>query len=134
MSEMALTAEHVIVIGRGRLIADMAMTDLIAQASANVVIVRSPQDDQLAAALTGPGVTVDRVGPGLLEVTGLPAAHIGDRARDLGIAIHELSPQQASLEQAFIAMTRDDVEFHTQTLPPGSPSTDHPSATTGSRA
>jgi ABC-2 type transport system ATP-binding protein len=113
MSEMALTAEHVIVIGRGRLIADIAMSDLIAQASANVVTVRSPQDSELAAALSGPDITVHSVGPGLLEVTGLSAAQIGDRARDLGIALHELSPQQASLEQAFIAMTRDDVEFQT---------------------
>jgi ABC-2 type transport system ATP-binding protein len=113
MSEMALTAEHVIVIGRGRLIADIAMSDLISQASANVVTVRSPQDGELGVALSGPDVTVNRVAPGLLEVIGLSAAQIGDRARDLGIALHELSPQQASLEQAFIAMTRDDVEFQT---------------------
>jgi ABC-2 type transport system ATP-binding protein len=113
MSEMALTAEHVIVIGRGRLIADMPMAELIAQASTNVVTVRSPQAGDLAAALAGPDVSVEGVGAGMLEVTGLSAAQIGDRARDLGIALHELSPQQASLEQAFMAMTRDEIEFHT---------------------
>ncbi len=120
MSEMALTADHVIVIGRGRMIADMAMADLIAQASANVVSVRSPQAEELASALAGPDVTVTRVAPGQLEITGLNAARIGDEARDLGIALHELSPQQASLEQAFIAMTRDDVEFHTHAAEDGS--------------
>jgi ABC-2 type transport system ATP-binding protein len=112
MSEMALTAEHVIVIGRGRLMADMPMADLIAQASTNVVTVRSPQADELAGALAGPDVTVTRAGAGLLEVSGLSASQIGDRARDLGIALHELTPHQASLEEAFMEMTRDEVEFH----------------------
>jgi ABC-2 type transport system ATP-binding protein len=112
MSEMALTAEHVIVIGRGRLMADMAMADLIAQASTNVVTVRSPRADELAGALAGPDVTVTRAGAGLLEVSGLSASQIGDRARDLGIALHELTPHQASLEEAFMEMTRDEVEFH----------------------
>jgi ABC-2 type transport system ATP-binding protein len=112
MSEMALTAEHVIVIGRGRLVADMAMSDLIAQASSNVVTVRTPGADDLAAALAGPDVTVARTGPDLLEVTGLSAPQVGEHARVLGIALHELTPQQASLEEAFMEMTRDAVEYH----------------------
>ncbi len=111
MSEMALTAEHVIVVGRGRLMADMPMADLIAQASTNVVTVRSPQAGDLARALAAPDVTIDPVDGGL-EVAGLSAAQIGDAARDLGISLHELTPQQASLEEAFMDMTRGEVEFH----------------------
>jgi ABC-2 type transport system ATP-binding protein len=113
MSEMALTAEHVIVVGRGRLMADMPMADLIAQASANVVSVRSPRAGDLAAALAAPAVSVVGIDGGL-EVTGLTAAQIGDRARDLGIALHELTPKQASLEEAFMDMTHDEIEFHTR--------------------
>lgn len=112
MSEMAQTAEHVIVVGRGRLMADMSMSELIAQASTNVVTVRSPQTSDLAAALAGPDVSIIGMDGGI-EVTGLTAAQIGDRARDLGIAVHELTPKQASLEEAFMDMTRDEVEFHT---------------------
>lgn len=115
MSEMALTAEHVIVVGRGRLMADMPMADLIAQASTNVVTVRSPQARELAQALAGPDVVVATTERELLEVTGLTAAQIGDRARDLGIALHELAPQRASLEEAFMDMTRDEIEFHAGT-------------------
>jgi ABC-2 type transport system ATP-binding protein len=112
MSEMALTAEHVIVVGRGRLMADMPMADLIAQSSTNVVTVRSPQASELAQALVAPDVTITPVDGGI-TVTGLTAAQIGDTARDRGIALHELTPQQASLEEAFMDMTRDEVEFHT---------------------
>ena len=112
MSEMALTAEHVIVVGRGRLMADMPMADLIARASTNIVTVRTPQSAELAAGLAGPDVVVSSTERGLLEVTGLSAAQIGERARDLGVALHELAPQQASLEEAFMDMTRDEVEFH----------------------
>jgi ABC-2 type transport system ATP-binding protein len=115
MSEMALTAEHVIVVGRGRLMADMPMAQLIAQASANVVVVRSPQATALAKALAGPDVVVSSTEKDLLEVTGLTAAQIGDEARDLGISLHELAPKQASLEEAFMEMTRDEVEFHAAT-------------------
>ncbi len=112
MSEMALTAEHVIVVGRGRLIADMPMADLIAQASSNAVMVRSPGSTELAMALGGADITVTRTGPDTLEVTGLNAAQIGDAARDLGISLHGLTTQQASLEEAFMEMTRDEVEYH----------------------
>jgi ABC-2 type transport system ATP-binding protein len=118
MSEMALTAEHVIVVGRGRLMADMAMSDLIAQASTNVVSVRSPEAGQLAAALAAPDVSVVGIDGGI-EVTGLTAAQIGERARDLGIALHELTPRQASLEEAFMDMTREEIEFHASAESPG---------------
>ena len=75
--------------------------------------VRTPDADVLAAALAGPDVTVASAGPDLLEVTGLTAPQIGEHAQALGIALHELTPQQASLEEAFMEMTRDAVEYHT---------------------
>jgi ABC-2 type transport system ATP-binding protein len=115
MSEMAVTADHVIVVGRGRLMADMPMSELIAQASSSAVLVRSPQAVALAAALAGPDVATSLTTPQTLEVTGLTAAQVGDRARDLGIGLHGLAPKQASLEQAFMEMTRDEVEYQATT-------------------
>jgi ABC-2 type transport system ATP-binding protein len=112
MSEMALTAEHVIVVGRGRLIADMSVEELTHGASVNTVLVRTPDAAQLRAALAAPDVTVSSSEGDVLEVTGLTAAQIGDTARDLHLALHELTPQRASLEEAFMTMTRDDVEYH----------------------
>jgi ABC-2 type transport system ATP-binding protein len=111
MAEMAQTAEHLIVIGRGRLIADTSVDEFVRRASRNVVRVRSPQALLLAEALAGPDVTVTAVEPGILEVEGVDAAAIGDVALARHIAIHELTPQQASLEEAFMELTRDDVEF-----------------------
>jgi ABC-2 type transport system ATP-binding protein len=111
MSEMALTADHLIVIGRGKVIADTSTEDFVRQASGNIVRVRSPQATQLVELLAGPEVTVTQVEPGLLDVQGLKAAQIGDLAVANSIAIHELTPQEASLEDAFMDLTRDDVEF-----------------------
>jgi ABC-2 type transport system ATP-binding protein len=113
MSEMALTAEHLIVIGRGRLIADMPMAEFVDRASSDHVFVRSPQADQLRHLLTGPGVIVTSAAAGQLDVVGLTSDHIGDVAAAYAIAVHELTPQQASLEEAFMALTRDAVEYHT---------------------
>lgn len=115
MSEMALTADHVIVVGRGRLMADMPMAELIATASGNTVLVRTPDVAQLTAALTRPDVTVKAVGPDVVEVEGLTSAQIGDTAHALGVRLHELTPKQASLEEAFMDMTRDEVEYHAGT-------------------
>jgi ABC-2 type transport system ATP-binding protein len=128
MSEMALTAEHVIVVGRGRLMADMPMAELIAQASSSRVVVRSPNAAALTGALAAPDVHVSRTDPETIEVSGLTAAQIGDRAHGLGIRLHGLAPQQASLEEAFMEMTRDEVEFHATT--PTTPTT--PTAPTSS--
>ncbi len=111
MSEMALTADHLIVIGRGRLIADVPVGEFIAGASRNVVRVRSPQASELRELLTGPDVTVASVEAGALEVTGLTAAQIGDIAADHNVRLHELTQQQASLEEAFMELTRGDVEY-----------------------
>jgi ABC-2 type transport system ATP-binding protein len=111
MSEMSLTADHLIVIGRGRKIADMSTEDFIKQASGGLVLVRTPQAAELEALLSGPDVTVSADGPGLLEVRGLSATQIGEAAAENRIVLHELTPQQASLEEAFMTLTRDDVEF-----------------------
>jgi ABC-2 type transport system ATP-binding protein len=111
MSEMALTADHLIVVGRGRLLADMAMDAFIAQASPALVRVRSPHATELRELLLGDGVTVRRDGPGVLEVAGLATEAIGERAAAEGLTLHELSTHQASLEAAFMEMTRDSVEY-----------------------
>ena len=118
MSEMALTADHLIVIGRGKKIADTSTAEFLSQASGNVVRVRSPQATELEALLVGPDVSVTAVEPGLLEVHGLTATQIGDAAVARGFAIHELTPQQASLEEAFMNLTREDVEFKAGELEP----------------
>jgi len=116
MSEMSLTADHLIVIGRGRVIADTSTEDFVRQASGNVVRVRSPEAARLVGLLAGPDVTFTELGPGLLDVQGLKAEQIGDVAAGNGIAIHELTPQQASLEDAFMDLTREDVEFKAHEL------------------
>ena len=116
MSEMALTAEHLIVVGRGRVIADTTMEQFVRQASRDIVQVRSPEATRLRELLLGEGVSVTTSQPGLLEVSGLAAAAIGDAAAAAGIALHELTPLQASLEEAFMELTRDEVEY-AATLP-----------------
>ncbi|MGN9808989.1 ABC transporter ATP-binding protein [Micromonospora sp. BQ11] len=111
MSEMAMTAEHLIVVGRGRLIADVSVAEFVAQAAHDTVRVRSPQATALRDLLVGPDVTVTGGEPGLLEVTGLTREQIGDRAAAAGLTLHELSSQQTSLEEAFMTLTRDAVEY-----------------------
>ncbi|GAA2195064.1 ABC transporter ATP-binding protein [Micromonospora lupini] len=111
MSEMALTADHLIVIGRGRLIADVPVAAFVAQAAHDTVRVRSPQAAELRDLLVGPDVTVSGGEPGLLEVSGLTLQQIGDRAAAAGLTLHELSAQQTSLEEAFMTLTRDAVEY-----------------------
>jgi ABC-2 type transport system ATP-binding protein len=113
MSEMALTADHLIVVGRGRVIADTTTQEFLQQASGNVVLVRSPQAEELRGHVLGPDVTVVALEPGLIEVHGLTAQQIGEAAARYRIVLHELTPQQASLEEAFMDLTRDDVEFKT---------------------
>jgi ABC-2 type transport system ATP-binding protein len=116
MSEMALTAEHLIVVGRGRLMADTTVADFVAQASGTVVLVRSPNASELRDLLVGPDVTVTSVAAGQLEVHGLSAEQIGDVAWEHRLRIHELATQSASLEEAFMEMTRDAVEYHAHTV------------------
>jgi ABC-2 type transport system ATP-binding protein len=111
MTEMALTADHLIVIGRGKLIADTSVDDFVARASQKVVVVRSPELERLRVELSGPGITFADAERGALEVHGLTPEQVGDAAAAAGIALHELSPQQASLEEAFMNLTRDELEF-----------------------
>jgi ABC-2 type transport system ATP-binding protein len=111
MSEMALTAEHLIVIGRGKLIADTSVADFLAGASKQLVHVRTPQDAQLREIVAGLGGTVTDVEGGLLEVSGLTAEEIGEAAAAQKIVLHELTPHQASLEEAFMDLTRGELEF-----------------------
>jgi ABC-2 type transport system ATP-binding protein len=124
MSEMALTADHLVVIGRGRLIAEQPVAEFIAQSSGQHVLVRTPQPERLAAALVEAGAGIEPRPDGAMEVSGLDGPRIGDLAASLGIAVHELTPQTASLEEAFMELTRDSVEFHGEgdplTVPAGS--------------
>jgi ABC-2 type transport system ATP-binding protein len=112
MSEMALTADHLIVIGRGRLIADLSVEEFLRGAKGNAVLVRSPQSSELAQVLAGPDVTVETRADGALQVSGLTAEQVGEAAAARSIVLHELTPVRASLEEAFMDVTRDDVEFH----------------------
>jgi ABC-2 type transport system ATP-binding protein len=111
MSEMALTAERLIVIGRGRLIADTTVAEFTSRASDGRVLVRSPQATELAAVLVGPGVRIEAVGPGELAVRGLSAERIGTTACDHRIVVHQLSVAEVSLEEAFMALTASAVEY-----------------------
>jgi ABC-2 type transport system ATP-binding protein len=115
MTEMALTADHLIVIGRGRLIADVSVEEFIRRHSKRIVVVRSPQTTELAELIAGPDVTTEAIEPGLLEIEGLTAEQIGTTAADNAIVLYELAPRQASLEEAFMVLTRDEVEFHAST-------------------
>ena len=119
MSELALTAEHVIVVGQGRLIADASVAELRAGAAASAVRVRSPEASQLRRVLAGPGISVTEPDAGVLVVRGLDPARIGALARAHHLAIHELATEQASLEEAFMQMTAGAVEYRA-TTPEGS--------------
>ncbi|HEX3786011.1 MAG TPA: ATP-binding cassette domain-containing protein [Pseudonocardiaceae bacterium] len=112
MSEMALTAEHLVVIGRGKLIADVSVAEFTSSASRNLVRVRTPQATQLRDLLVGPDVSVTAVEPGLIEVSGLDSEAIGKLACAHAVPLIELTPIQASLEEAFMELTQDAVEYH----------------------
>ncbi|MHB9759820.1 ATP-binding cassette domain-containing protein [Streptomyces sp. BYX5S] len=111
MSEMALTADHLVVIGRGRLLADTTVDAFVRQAGAGAVKVVTPEGGRLAALLSGPDVTVTTEGSGTLLVRGADTEHIARIAAEHAIPVHELTPQAASLEQAFMDLTRDSVEY-----------------------
>jgi len=116
MSEMALTAEHLIIIGRGRLIADTTVEEVISGASGSRVRVRSPRAVELATALSNAGAAVDPPGePDVLHVNGWTAAQVGDLAATAGLALHELVEERASLEEAFMELTGDSVQYHGHT-------------------
>ncbi len=116
MSEMALTADHLVVIGRGQLMADMSVRDFINTHSASFARVRVPDGEQgqrakLTAALTEHGGQVQPEDDGALRVAGLPLPRISDLAHDAGVRLWELSPHEASLEEAYMRMTQGAVDF-----------------------
>ncbi len=114
MNEMALTAQHLIIIGKGRLIADTSTAEFIRTRSRSVVWVRTTHPDALAALLSGPDVEVSYDPGGALTVSGLTTDQIGAAAGAAGITLLELATQRASLEEAFIDPTRDAVEYRAE--------------------
>ena len=119
MSEMALTADHVIVVGQGRLLRDQSMASFIADASTDVVRVRSPHADRLRALLEAEGTVVRGAGDGALEVEGRTSDQIGTTAAEHAITLYELTTQGASLEEAYMALTADSLDFRTPDSPVG---------------
>lgn len=108
MSEMQLTADHLVVIGKGRLLADAPLGEVLA---ATAVLVRTPHAGDLAARLTAAGIAVERRGENELVATGAPIERVGDLAHEAGVRLHELSPREPSLEQAYQELTADSVEY-----------------------
>jgi ABC-2 type transport system ATP-binding protein len=118
MSEMAMIADHLIIIGRGRLLADTPAADFVSGTRRDV-LVKSPRAGELAALLSAGGATVRPEGTDRLAVAGLDGPGIGDLALAHGIAIHELVPRHASLEDAYLDLTSDSTDYRAQSLPAG---------------
>jgi ABC-2 type transport system ATP-binding protein len=114
MSEMEHTADHLLVIGRGRLIADCGMAEFIARGSGQTVLVRTPQPDALARAVAAAGGTLASVGDGQFEVRGLTENQVSDLAFAQDIRLYHLAQTRASLEHAFMELTADSVEYHAE--------------------
>jgi ABC-2 type transport system ATP-binding protein len=114
MSEMELTADHLIVIGCGRLLADTTMRDFIETNSRAHTLVRSPEPEKLRDLLEAKGASVRLDARGGWRVDGLDANAIGDLARDQGLALHELTPAHSSLEEVYTALSRDSAEYRTR--------------------
>ncbi|WP_375384157.1 ABC transporter ATP-binding protein [uncultured Microbacterium sp.] len=116
MSEMSQTADHLIVLGRGKVLADAPLTEIVRAWTRASLVVRSPRLAELVQALADPEVTVTAVEPGVAEVTGTTAAAVGDLAAALGIPVHELTPRSGSLEDAYLALTGESVEYKTKEI------------------
>ena len=125
MSEMAQTADRLIVIGRGRLIADTTTAQLIESSTRRDVLVRSPRAAELAGLMTARGATITKEDDGALAVTGLDAAAIGDLAAEQGIAVHALIPRTASLEDVYLDLTGEAADFRAAS-PPAPPAPERP--------
>jgi len=128
MSEMALTADHLIVVGAGRVLSDVSMTEFVSSASAGSVLVRSPQAQKLRGIIGADGVTVISTSTTELEVSGRSAQSIGELAASAGVVLHELATRSPSLEQAFMELTNSAVAFH------GDSGTSHTSAAAAATA
>jgi ABC-2 type transport system ATP-binding protein len=119
MSEMAQTAENLVIVGRGRLISETTVEELVERTSlTESVRVDTPQPNELAEALRAAGATLESSERGVLAVRGLSAGQIGDIAAAGAITLHELTPERASLEEAFMDLTQDAVEYHAAAAPP----------------
>jgi len=105
MSEMAMTADHLVVVGRGRLLADTSVAELVARAHDRPVAVRTPDAARLVPVLTAEGASVTSSGGDLLDVAGLPAPRVGELAAAHGVVLHELRARQATLEEAYMELT-----------------------------
>ena len=116
LSEMALMADHLVVIGQGRLISDAPVADFIARSSLSTVVVRGPEPQRLAALLTERGATVVPEEDGALAVSGLEQAEVGEAAFAGGLVLHELQTRVATLEQAFLEATADAQDHQAQPL------------------
>jgi ABC-2 type transport system ATP-binding protein len=117
LSEMALMADHLVVIGKGRLIATGPVEEFVSSAHANAVVVRTPDASVLADLLTAQGATVEAMEPGMLTISGLAAQAVGDLAFDHHVRLHELSNKVATLEEAFLERTAGAEEFQASVLP-----------------
>ena len=114
MSEMALTADRIVVMGRGRVLADTDLADLVASSTERSVSVRTPEPDRLMTAIAGPDVAIAYEDGGGLRVRGLGAEQIGEAAAASGIVLHQLASTAASLEQAYLELTHDEVEYRSE--------------------
>jgi ABC-2 type transport system ATP-binding protein len=111
MSEMALTADHLLVIGKGRILADGSMGSVISRVASTTVTVASPRMDDLLPLLRGAGATVRSSGPQDAQITGISGARVGDLAASASIPIHRLDEAGPSLEEAFMELTSGSVQF-----------------------
>ncbi len=119
MSEMAQTADHIIVLGRGRVIADAPVADIVALARGTAVRVRTPDAARFEPVLTAASaaVSISDSEPELLHVNGITPSRIGELAAQERVVLHELSPLAGSLEDAYLWLTRDEVEYHAGAVP-----------------
>jgi ABC-2 type transport system ATP-binding protein len=112
MSEMAQTADRLIVIGRGRILADDSIANVISGATRSVTRVRTRDAERLMATVAAPGVVVSVMADGAIEISGLTAEQVAVAASSAGVVLHEVSSQSGSLEEAYIALTAGEVEYH----------------------
>ena len=117
MSEMAQTADHLIILGRGRIVADAPTTDILAMASGGSVNVRTPHPDRLRALLTAEGATIRSAETDLLSIAGMTAERIAEIAASERVIVYELTPVTGSLEDAYMSLTKDDVEYRNALSP-----------------
>ncbi len=128
MSEMSQTADHLLVIGRGRIIASGPIDEVIGSARQATVRVVTPDPDRLSRRLREQGGQVTVLEPGRLEVTALTHVQIGEIAAADGVTLHELTPMNASLEDAYLSLTRDEVEYRSEMMTTTDPTTDRATA------